>query len=419
MKKVGLSSAMLLWVLLVSNIASAASLQHGMQGEAVRALQEALVQAGYLARAVDGEYGSTTVKAVAEFQKDKKIRVTGIADDETRKAIERAIDKGYRNGGGIVYAEGNRGDEIIAMQKKLIRLGYLEGELDGVYGSDTVRAVKKLQKEQGIPLSGAVDEATWKVLEEKQKPRGRKKAQSSLYAPGDRGHDIESLQKKLKKIEYLTGDVDGIYGADTKRSVFDFQKEEGMPATGEMDEETLARLERRYDEAKKEWVIGPGSRGKRVIRLQNQLFLHGYYPGSSDGIYGAGTESAVKKLQEEEKLKRTGRADAAVWDVLDMPPLFRGAYKKAFSMKSTAYTPYDGGGEGRTALGNYAGKGHAAVDPSVIPLGSIVFIEGYGYAICDDIGGAIQGHIIDVGVDTLSEAYAWGTREDVKVYLVK
>ena len=48
------------------------------------------------------------------------------------------------------------------------------------------------------------------------------------------------------------------------------------------------------------------------------------------------------------------------------------------------------------------------MDPSVIPLGSIVFIEGYGYAICDDIGGAIHGNIIDVGVDTLAQAYQVG-----------
>ena len=87
-------------------------------------------------------------------------------------------------------------------------------------------------------------------------------------------------------------------------------------------------------------------------------------------------------------------------------------------MRATAYTPYDGGNVGRTALGNYAGKGHAAVDPEMIPLGSIVYIEGYGYAICDDIGGAIKGSIIDVGVDTMAEAYEWGTRDNVKVYLV-
>ena len=77
-----------------------------------------------------------------------------------------------------------------------------------------------------------------------------------------------------------------------------------------------------------------------------------------------------------------------------------------------------GGGSGRTALGNYAGKGHAAVDPDVIPLGSIVYIEGYGYAICDDIGGAIQGYVIDVGVDSLEQAYQWGSRDNITVYLI-
>ena len=87
-------------------------------------------------------------------------------------------------------------------------------------------------------------------------------------------------------------------------------------------------------------------------------------------------------------------------------------------MQSTAYTPLDGDGNGKTSMGAYAGKGHAAVDPSVIPLGSTVFIEGYGYAICDDIGGSIKGNIIDVGVDTLNQAYQWGYKEDVLVYVI-
>ncbi|MDU1772285.1 MAG: 3D domain-containing protein [Dialister micraerophilus] len=53
-----------------------------------------------------------------------------------------------------------------------------------------------------------------------------------------------------------------------------------------------------------------------------------------------------------------------------------------------------------------------------MPLGSTVFIEGYGYAICDDIGGSIKGNIIDVGVDTLNQAYQWGYKEDVLVYVI-
>ena len=156
-----------------------------------------------------------------------------------------------------------------------------------------------------------------------------------------------------------------------------------------------------------------------MIRLQNRLLLHGYDPGLVDGVYGDGTRRAVEELQSKAELEVTGVADEAVWDALDGAPMFLGKYKKLFHMRTTAYTPYDGGGEGHTALGGFAGKGHAAVDPKVIPLGSTVFIEGYGYALCDDIGGAIHGMIIDVGVDTLEQAYEWGTRSDVTVYLVR
>lgn len=416
MKKIILFFEVILFCFLLSGWSSAEILQYGMSGEAVSALQNDLVDAGYLARTVDGEYGSTTVKAVSEFQKDKGLRITGKVDEETKCELRDAVGKGYRIGGGIIYAKGNRGTVIGSLQKKLNKLGYLSGSIDGVYGADTVQAVKKLQKKYNIPLSGAVDEATWKILfntEEKKKV-----GTAPIYAKGDRGKNIEWLQKKLKMIEYLDGEIDGIYGEDTARAVKSFQVDEGLSDTGAVDKETLDRLNEKYETVSKNRIVKPGERGKRVIRLQNRLFLHGYHPGSSDGIYGAGTELAIKRLQIKENLKQTGIADSEVLDYLENPPFFTGKYKKVFHMRATAYTPYDGGNVGRTALGNYAGKGHAAVDPEMIPLGSIVYIEGYGYAICDDIGGAIKGNIIDVGVDTMAEAYEWGTRDNVKVYLV-
>lgn len=400
-------------------VSFAETLHKGMNGDSVLSLQNALVGAGYLARAVDGDYGSTTMKAVEEFQRDKGLRVTGIVDPETMKAVEQAVEKGYRIGGGIIYAQGNRGEEIVSLQNKLIRYGYLVSDADGVFGDDTVRAVKKLQKEHEIPLSGAVDEATWKVLCVEKKQNLEKRDKSIVYTTGDRGKNIEQLQKKLRKLEYLDGEIDGIYGSDTAHAVTNFQIEEGLKDTGSVDQNTLDAMNRRYEIAQKKWILKKGDRGKGVIKLQNLLLLHGYHPGGSDGIYGLDTEEAVRKFQKKQGLSVTGKADQHVWDLLEEPPFFRGGHKKVFQMRSTAYTPYDGGGEGRTALGNYAGKGHVAVDPTIIPLGSFVYVEGYGYAVCDDIGGAIQGHTIDVGVDTLAQAYEWGTRDNVKVYLIE
>lgn len=399
---------------------SAQTLMPGMSGNEVTELQNHLVGAGYLARTVDGDYGSTTREAVALFQQDHGLQVTGLADDSTSGRIKAAVGKGYRNGGGIVYAKGNRGSVIAEMQEKLQEAGCLEGTADGVYGTDTYEAVRKYQMDRGIPVSGAIDEMTYSALmnqgEEADSQRGYG---PYVYARGDHGAEIEALQKKLQSMGYLDDIADGIYGENTEAAVREFQKEHGLSVSGSMDRKTIDAVNRKYSSQTGSFSLSVGDSGEKVIRLQNKLLLHGYDPGTVDGIYGAGTERAVQRLQEAERLAATGVADSNVWERLNSVPRFSGQYKKVLHMTVTAYTPSDGGGSGRTALGNYAGKGHAAVDPDIIPLSSIVYIEGYGYAICDDIGGAVRGMVLDVGVDTLQQAYRWGTRENVKVYLVR
>ena len=412
------SSILALWILAMVP-ASAETLHAGMSGDAVTALQNYLVAAGYLARTVDGDYGSTTKEAVYLFQKDKGLTATGEADDATRDAIRRAEGAGYRNGGGVVYAEGNRGDVISDMQQRLQEAGSLKGDIDGVYGGDTVKAVKDFQRSRGFPVSGAIDEVTYRALRDISAGTPAPVVSSGGESYGDSGSDVKTIQRKLKRLGYLEGEADGIYGGQTEDAVTAFQKEQGLSVTGGVNSATRTKLNEVYVAQTGDYILSEGARGKRVIHLQNQLLLHGYDPGVVDGVFGAGTADAIRRLQDETGLETTGVADEDVWDALDNAPYFRGKYTKTYHMRSTAYTPYDGGGEGHTALGGFAGKGHAAVDPSVIPLGSIVFIEGYGYAICDDIGGAIHGNIIDVGVDTLAQAYQWGTKSRVKVYLVR
>ena len=64
----------------------------------------------------------------------------------------------------------------------------------------------------------------------------------------------------------------------------------------------------------------------------------------------------------------------------------------------------------KTATGTYPSRGTIAVDPSVIPLGTKLYIPGYGYGVAEDTGGAVQGHIIDLFFETRSEAIQWGRR---------
>ncbi len=100
----------------------------------------------------------------------------------------------------------------------------------------------------------------------------------------------------------------------------------------------------------------------------------------------------------------------------------RALVRKTVTLEATAYYP---GPEdtwpyasGITASGLKAGYGVAAVDPRFIKLKTLLYVEGYGFAIAADKGGAIKGNKIDLCFDTYEEAVRFG-RKKVKVYLLR
>jgi len=88
--------------------------------------------------------------------------------------------------------------------------------------------------------------------------------------------------------------------------------------------------------------------------------------------------------------------------------------REAKYMQASAYT-YTGF---RTATGLNPTVGMAAVDPSVIPMGSRLYIEGYGYARAADTGGAVKGNKIDLFMEEYTQCINWG-RRTVKVYILQ
>ncbi|WP_027962981.1 3D domain-containing protein [Halalkalibacillus halophilus] len=94
---------------------------------------------------------------------------------------------------------------------------------------------------------------------------------------------------------------------------------------------------------------------------------------------------------------------------------------ETFTVTATAYTAECEGCSGITANGtdlrNDRNAKVIAVDPNVIPLGTKVYVEGYGEAIAADTGGAIKGNKIDLHVPTTEEAFSWGVR-DVQITIL-
>ena len=92
-------------------------------------------------------------------------------------------------------------------------------------------------------------------------------------------------------------------------------------------------------------------------------------------------------------------------------------FQRTLYMEASAYLPSDGGGSGITATGMAARQGVVAVDPDVIPLGTRLYIPGYGLAVAADTGGAIVGSKIDLCMEDYTSAINFG-RRDVQVYVL-
>ncbi|MCE4090324.1 LysM peptidoglycan-binding and 3D domain-containing protein [Priestia megaterium] len=103
------------------------------------------------------------------------------------------------------------------------------------------------------------------------------------------------------------------------------------------------------------------------------------------------------------------------------PSQERKSVSKEITVEATAYTAYCAGCSGITATGidlrSNPNRKVIAVDPRVIPLGSRVYVEGYGEAIAGDTGGAIKGTRVDLFMASQSSALNWG-RKTVKLQIL-
>lgn len=136
----------------------------------------------------------------------------------------------------------------------------------------------------------------------------------------------------------------------------------------------------------------------------------------------APAEEESEPAEEEAAVEQTSNEEASASESEEQSSDNGSPQGETISVEATAYTADCNGCSGVTATGVDLNQDPdakvIAVDPNVIPLGSEVYVEGYGYATAADTGGAINGNKIDLHVPSQDEAVNFG-RQQVNVTIVE
>jgi 3D (Asp-Asp-Asp) domain-containing protein len=159
-------------------------------------------------------------------------------------------------------------------------------------------------------------------------------------------------------------------------------------------------------------VIAAGTTGQRDVMVR--------FTQADDGQIQKTVVTSRVTLKSRPRIVAEGVDEYDAFARFEARGLEKTSYlaRSAMQMVATAYTASCSGCSGITASGRPAGHGIVAVDPSVIPLGTRLYIPGYGFAVAGDTGGAIRGSRIDLGFNSLRDALLFGRRA-VTVYRLK
>lgn len=213
----------------------------GARGENVVKIQNELMRRGYeVSGGADGQYGSGVKAAVIQFQQDNGLDADGIVGKNTWDALfpQSGVGSTYP---GFILTMGSRGAEVIAVQQKLMDLGYeVSGGADGQYGSGVRNAVRQFQSDNGLSVDGDVGPETWNAL---FPPTPVYLGYPGyLIAEGMSSYHVTLIQQRLANLGYSVGTIDGIFGTKTKNAVIQFQQNNGLSVDGIVGENTWGKL---------------------------------------------------------------------------------------------------------------------------------------------------------------------------------
>jgi len=170
----------------------------------------------------------------------------------------------------------------------------------------------------------------------------------------------------------------------------------------------LEQLEARLDARARELLQVSEAARDRLRTLEAKRAERAAYIGSLRRLQGL-TAQRISGLEAQAEAAEQRTAELQV--AAEQPLLVAATSARTLTVSAVGYSL-----RGRTASGLPVGPGIVAVDPSVIPLGTRMFVPGYGEAVAADTGSAVQGAAIDLWFPSTAAALRWG-RQTVVITL--
>ncbi len=224
---------------------------------------------------------------------------------------------------------GDRGEDVKALQERLRALKYLSAKATGNYLNQTEKAVMAVQKAYGLPETGEADLDLLELIYSDEFYRPLKK--------DDKGSDVSALQERLSAFGFYFGKISGTYADATVNAVREFQALNGLEASGRADIATQSKLfgddvamptpDPNATPAPSPAPTTPpdtgypgklqyGSQQKAVTTLQEQLNYLGYFNRSATGGFYKETQAAVKAFQKQNGMEDDGVVGEETWNAL-------------------------------------------------------------------------------------------------------
>ncbi|WP_026688983.1 peptidoglycan-binding protein [Alteribacter aurantiacus] len=319
------------------------------------------------------------------------------------------------NLGDRLLLEGKENSQVEELQELLHERGYLEQDaIDGVFDPATKEAVVEFQTDSNILVDGLAGVQTVGAL--------------SILREGDEGQAVAALQESLQELGYFESEVDGEFDRGTHDAVKSFQSAKEILVDGLAGPQTYGTLHVALSGSNETQAEAPAQEEATEEEAaseepaQEEATEEKAAPEEPVQEEVTEEETASEEPAQEESTQEEATEETSTDSSESSNEESSSEVQSVLEMEATAYTAYCEGCTGITYTGQdlraNPDKKVVAVDPDVIPLGSTVYVEGYGEAVAGDIGGAIKGNRIDLHMATKDEALEFG-RQTVEVKVLE